>query len=132
MNRWLFVVTWHHTTHYRERLHKWEKCRVSHAPSAFDDHVPPPHGQVEARLTLRGLERLDPALRDVVVDSALGCTAEEIATERGQNPNTVQGRVQRGRERLRRTLRLKGAPTLLALRSMLASMSPLRQLNSYG
>ena len=71
-------------------------------------------------------------LRDAVADSALGYTAEEIAAEHGQNPNTIQNRLARGRKQLRRALRLKDAPTLLALRSMLARMAPLRQLNSYS
>ncbi|AGP39461.1 hypothetical protein SCE1572_36240 [Sorangium cellulosum So0157-2] len=132
VKRWLHAVTWHHTTHYRERQHQWEKRRASQKPAATGGYVPPPFAQVEARLSLRGLERLEPALRNVVADSALGYTAKEIATELGQNPNTIQGRLQRGRERLRRTLRLKGAPTPLAIRSMLASMKPIRQLVNYG
>ncbi|AUX20922.1 ECF family RNA polymerase sigma factor [Sorangium cellulosum] len=125
VRRWLYVVTWHHTTHYRERQHQWEKGRDSRVCSAINDVVLPPFEQVEARLCLRRLERIDPALRDVVADSALGYTAEEIAAERGQNPSTIQHRVERGREQLRRMLRSKNAPAPLAIRGMLASMPPL-------
>ncbi|WP_437720969.1 RNA polymerase sigma factor [Sorangium sp. So ce861] len=132
VRRWLFVVTWHHTTHYREHQHQWEKGRASYKHPAMDGYMPPPSEQVEARLSLRGMERLDPCLRDAVADSALGYTAEEIAAEYGQNPNTIQHRLERGRKQLRRALRLKDAPTLLALRSMLARIAPLRPLNSYG
>ncbi|WP_437934514.1 RNA polymerase sigma factor [Sorangium sp. So ce341] len=132
VRRWLYVVTWHHTTHYRERQRQWERGRASYTHPATDGYIPPPFGRVEALLSLRGLELIDAALRDVVADSALGYTAVEIAAGRGQNPNTIQGRLARGRARLRRALRLKNAPTLLAIRSTLASMSPLRQLNSYG
>ncbi|WP_437576865.1 RNA polymerase sigma factor [Sorangium sp. So ce887] len=132
LRRWLHVVVWHHTTHYRENQDRWEKGRDSYTNSAIDGHLPPPSGQVEAQLSLRRLERIDPALRDAVVDSALGRTAEEIAAELGQNPNTIQGRLARDREQLRRALRLHDAPTLPAIRSMLASMPPLRELSSYG
>ncbi|HTN87545.1 MAG TPA: sigma-70 family RNA polymerase sigma factor [Sorangium sp.] len=132
VRHWLFVVTLHHTTHYREHQHQWEKGRASYKHPAMDGYMPPPSEQVEARLSLRGLERLDPCLRDAVADSALGYTAEEIAAEYGQNPNTIQHRLERGRKQLRRALRLKDAPTLLALRSMLARIAPLRPLNSYG
>ncbi|XXY13558.1 sigma factor-like helix-turn-helix DNA-binding protein [Sorangium sp. So ce216] len=132
VRRWLFIVTWHHTTHYREHQHQWEKGRASYTHPAVDGYMPPPSEQVEARVSLRGLERIEPPLRDAVADSALGYTAEEIAAEHGQNPNTIQHRLQRGRKRLRRALRLKDAPTLLALRSMLARIAPLRPLNSYS
>ncbi|WP_437996249.1 sigma factor-like helix-turn-helix DNA-binding protein [Sorangium sp. So ce185] len=130
VRRWLFVVTWHHTTHYREHQHQWEKGRASYTHPAIDGYMPPPSEQVEARLSLRGLERLDPLLRDAVADSALGYTAEEIAAEHGQNPNTIQNRLVRGRKQLRRAVRLKDAPTLFALRSMLARMAPLGPLSS--
>lgn len=131
LRRWLHVVAWHHTTHYRANQDRWERGRDSYTRSAIDGHAPPPSAQVEARLNLRHLDRIDPALRDTVVDAALGRTAEEIAADLGQNPNTIQGRLARGREQLRRALRLNDAPTLLALRSMLARMAPLRPLNSY-
>jgi RNA polymerase sigma-70 factor (ECF subfamily) len=130
--RWLDVVVWHHTTHYREFQNRWEKGRDSYAYSAIDDPMSSPSGRVEARLSLRNLERIDPALRDVVVDFALGLTAEEIAAELGQNPSTIQERLARGREQLRRVLRLNDAPTLPAIRSMLASTSPLREPSSEG
>ncbi|WP_437532664.1 sigma-70 family RNA polymerase sigma factor [Sorangium sp. So ce726] len=104
--RWLDVVVWHHTTHYRQFQNRWEKGLDSYAHSAIDDPMPSPLGQVEARLSLRHLDRIDPALRDAVVDSALGLTAEEIAAELGQNPNTIQERLARGREQLQRSLRL--------------------------
>ncbi|MGK3982347.1 sigma-70 family RNA polymerase sigma factor [Sorangium sp. So ce136] len=132
VRRWLFVVTWHHTTRYRERQRQWEKGCASYMHPAADGYMPPPFKRVEARLSLRGLELIEASLRDAVADSALGYTAVEIATGRGQNPNTIQHRVERGREQLRRVLRLKDAPTLRAIRSMLASMLPLPQLNSYG
>ncbi|WP_437898058.1 sigma-70 family RNA polymerase sigma factor [Sorangium sp. So ce124] len=103
--RWLDVVVWHHTTHYREFQRWWEKGRDSYAHAAIDDPMPSPFGQVEARLSLRHLDRIDPALRDVVVDAALGHTVEEIAAELGQDPSTIQERLARGREQLRRTLR---------------------------
>ncbi|WP_437867118.1 RNA polymerase sigma factor [Sorangium sp. So ce363] len=130
--RWLDVVVWHHTTHYREFQNRWQKGRDSYAHSAIDDLMPPPSGRVEARLSLRNLERIDPALRDVVTDFALGLTAEEIAAELGQNPNTIQERLARGRDQLRRVLRLNDAPTLPAIRGMLASMSPLREPSREG
>ncbi|WP_437914976.1 sigma factor-like helix-turn-helix DNA-binding protein [Sorangium sp. So ce302] len=130
--RWLDVVVWHHTTHYREFQNRWQKGRDSYAHSAIDDLMPPPSGRVEARLGLRNLERIDPALRDVVMDFALGLTAEEIAAELGQNPNTIQERLARGRDQLRRVLRLNDAPTLPAIRSKLASMSPLREPSREG
>ncbi|WP_437933822.1 sigma-70 family RNA polymerase sigma factor [Sorangium sp. So ce341] len=132
VRHWLFVVTWHHITHYREHQHQWEKGRASYTHPAMDGYMPPPSEQVEARLSLRGLERLDPPLRDAVANSALGYTAQEIAAEHGQNPNTIQHRLERGRKQLRRAHRLKDAPTLLALRSMLATMAPLRLLNRYS
>ncbi|WP_438041936.1 RNA polymerase sigma factor [Sorangium sp. So ce128] len=130
--RWLDVVVWHHTTHYREFQNRWQKGRDSYAHSAIDDLMPPPSGRVEARLGLRNLERIDPALRDVVMDFALGLTAEEIAAELGQNPNTIQERLARGRDQLRRVLHLNDAPTLPAIRSKLASMSPLREPSREG
>ncbi|WP_437338481.1 RNA polymerase sigma factor [Sorangium sp. So ce394] len=123
VRRWLFVVTWHHITHYREREQKWEKGRDAYTHPAIDEYAPPPFGQVEARLSLRCMERLKPEVREVLADSALGYTAEEIAARLGQNPNTIQGRLERGREQLRRTLRSRNAATPLAIRSMLASMS---------
>ncbi|KYF55802.1 hypothetical protein BE04_32665 [Sorangium cellulosum] len=132
IRRWLHVVVWYHTTHYREIQNRWEKGRDSYTQAAINGHMPPPSAQVEARLNLRHLDRIDPALRDVVMDSALGHTADEIAAELGQNPNTIQGRLARGREQLRRALRLHDAPTPPAIRSMLASMPPLRELSGYG
>lgn len=104
--RWLDVVVWHHTTHYREFQRRWEKGRDSYAHAAIEDPMPSPFGQVEARLSLRHLDRIDPALRDAVVDAALGHTAEEIAAELGQDPSTIQEHLARGREQLRRALRL--------------------------
>ncbi|WP_437715911.1 sigma-70 family RNA polymerase sigma factor [Sorangium sp. So ce448] len=130
--RWLDVVVWHHTTHYREFQNRWEKGRNSYAHSAIDDPMPSPSGRVEARLSLRNLERIDRALRDVVVDFALGLTAEEIAADLGQNPSTIQEHLARGREQLRRALRMNDAPTLPAIRSMLASMPPLREPSREG
>ncbi|WP_437815123.1 RNA polymerase sigma factor [Sorangium sp. So ce1078] len=132
VRRWLFVVTWHHTTHYREHQRQWEKGCASYTHPAVDGYMPPPFERVEARLSLRDLELIDAALRDVVAESAFGYTAAEIAAGRGQSHNTIQHRLERGREQLRRSLRLKDAPTPRAIRSTVASISPLRQVNSYG
>ncbi|WP_438035070.1 RNA polymerase sigma factor [Sorangium sp. So ce204] len=130
--RWLDVVVWHHTAHYRKFQNRWEKGRDSYAHSAIDDPMPSPFGQVAARLGLRHLERIDPALCDAVVNVALGLTAEEIAAELDQNPSTIQEHLARGREQLWRALRLNDARTLPAIRSMLASMPPLREPSSEG
>ncbi|WP_438026377.1 sigma-70 family RNA polymerase sigma factor [Sorangium sp. So ce233] len=132
MRRWLYTVAWHHIIHYRERELRWEKGRASYVHPAIDGYVPPPFEQIEARLSLGCLERLKPALRDVVMDAAFGYTAEEIAAELGQNPITIQHRVERGREQFRRALRVKDAPTPLAIKSMLASMPSLAPLKSSG
>lgn len=115
--RWLDAVVWHHTTHYREFQSRWEKGRDSYAHAALDGQMPSPFGQVDARRSLRHLDRIDPVLRDAVVDTALGHTAEEIAAELGQNPSTIQERLMRGREQIRRALRLNDVPTLPAIRA---------------
>ncbi|WP_237245726.1 MULTISPECIES: RNA polymerase sigma factor [Sorangium] len=125
VRRWLFTVTLHHITHYREREQKWDKSRSAYTHLEMDEYAPSPFGQVEARLSLRCIERLKPELRDILADSALGYTAEEIAAKLGQNPNTIQGRLERGRKHMRRTLRSRNAATPLGIRSMQARMSSL-------
>ncbi|KYG02707.1 hypothetical protein BE21_54530 [Sorangium cellulosum] len=132
VKRWLHCVTWHHIVRYREHQDRWEKGRGSYTHPAMYGDVPPPIAQVEARCSLRCLERLDPAARYAVAVSALGYTTEETGAEVGKSPNTIQSRLRRGRAQLRRTLRSENAPTPLAIRIALASMPPLRQLNSYG
>ncbi|WP_437720819.1 RNA polymerase sigma factor [Sorangium sp. So ce861] len=105
LRRWLFAVTWHHTTHYREHRHRWDKGRASFTHPAMDGHMPPPFEQVDARLTLRVLQRLKPDLRAVLAEAALGYTATEIAVELRKNPHTTLGRIHRGRRRFREALR---------------------------
>ncbi|WP_437623830.1 sigma-70 family RNA polymerase sigma factor [Sorangium sp. So ce1151] len=122
LSRWMFAVTWHQIIHYRERQRRWDMASASPEAPAVVRPAPSLLYQVEARLMLRALDRLKPALRDVVVGSALGFTAEEMAAELGQNPVTIQHRVERGRVQLRAILRPRDAPTPLAIRSMLASV----------
>jgi DNA-directed RNA polymerase specialized sigma24 family protein len=35
LRRWLHVVAWHHTTHYREDQERWERGRGSYTQLAF-------------------------------------------------------------------------------------------------
>ncbi len=101
LQRWLFAATWHHIFHYRERMYRWYKEQAEYTAP---EYAPPPLGQVEARLALRGLERLKPELRAVLAGTALGYTAEEIAAELGANPVTTNKRLHRGRNQLRKVL----------------------------
>ncbi|WP_437486717.1 sigma-70 family RNA polymerase sigma factor [Sorangium sp. So ce1014] len=102
LQRWLFAVAWHHVFHYRGHMYRWHKER---AASTIPGNAPSPFGQVEARLALRGLERLTPELRAVLAGIALGYTCKEIAVALGQNPLTTNRRMHRGRRQLREVLR---------------------------
>ena len=74
-------------------------------PSLAGEPSPSPFGQVEARMTLRCLERLKPELRAVLAGTAVGNTADEIAAELGARPGTTNKRLHRGRKLLRKLLR---------------------------
>ncbi|WP_438004662.1 RNA polymerase sigma factor [Sorangium sp. So ce321] len=105
LKHWLFAVTWHHIFHYRERVCRWSRERTAYTTSGLVSDAPSPFGQVEARLALRGLERLKPELRAVLARAALGHTAEEIAAELGAHPGTTNKRIHRGRKQLQKVLR---------------------------
>ncbi|HTN91391.1 MAG TPA: sigma-70 family RNA polymerase sigma factor [Sorangium sp.] len=105
LQSWLFAVTWHHIFHYRERLYRWHRELPALAAPGMAIHAPSPFGQVEARMALRRLERLEPELRAVLAGAAVGYTAAEIAAELSAHPGTTNKRMHRGRRQLRKVLR---------------------------
>lgn len=104
LKRWLFGVTWRHISHYRERQHRWYKELAAYTSPRFAYHAPSPYRQIEARLAIHQLSRLEPELRNVLVGTALGRTASEIAAALGRNPTTTNKRMHRGRRRLQKLL----------------------------